>query len=89
MLFGCYAGAALLTLIMGISIQAGTKNWVLIAVVVFWCVPPFLLLHTGAVTSKRILLGVVPCLVMLAAGLASWAWAFPSQCWKRPSARCL
>ena len=36
MLFSCYVGGALLTMVMEISIHAGVANWVFIGLIVFW-----------------------------------------------------
>jgi hypothetical protein len=40
MLFSCYVGGALLTMVMEISIHAGVANWVFIGLIVFWCGAP-------------------------------------------------
>lgn len=36
LLFGCYIGGAALALIMGVTLHAGVRSWVLIGAIIFW-----------------------------------------------------
>jgi hypothetical protein len=38
MLFSCYVGGALITMMTAITLNTNQHNWVLIGLVIFWCV---------------------------------------------------